>query len=82
MNTDKRKTINILIIQAPAETSLLSTWTGNPVKFNDSVSFVCESENIYFELDKEMPEFNVTSLEGGSWDEPQIWPICLACKLT
>ena len=73
--------INIFIFQPPADTRLISTWTGNPVEFNDSVSFVCQSENIFFELDKEMPEFNVTCLEGGSWDEPEIWPICLACKL-
>ena len=27
-----------------------------------------------------MPEYNVTCLEDGSWDEPAEWPVCFNCE--
>ena len=44
------------------------------------VSYVCESDDLYFEWDRDLPEFNISCLEHGSWDEPKEWPICLECK--
>ena len=55
-------------------------WDGEPVEFNANVSYVCESDDLFFEWDRDLPEFNISCLEGGSWDEPKEWPICLACK--
>ena len=55
-------------------------WDGEPVEFNANVSYVCESDDLFFEWDRDLPEFNISCLEGGSWDEPKEWPSCLACK--
>ena len=57
------------------------TWDNNPVEFMDNVSYVCSDDQIRFEWDREMTEFNVTCLPGGSWTEPEEWPTCLLCKL-
>ena len=70
------------MFQPPPEALLLNTWAGDPVEFSNNVSYVCESEDTYFEWDMEMTEFNVTCLEGGLWSEPEVWPICLPCELT
>ena len=55
-------------------------WDGDPVEFNANVSYVCESDDLFFEWDRDLPEFNISCLEGGIWDEPKEWPICLECK--
>ena len=65
--------------EPPVETRLSSTWDNNPIEFYDNNTYVCQ-EGLYFEWDRDMPEFNITCLPGGAWDEPIIWPICLAGK--
>ena len=64
----------------PPTTRLASTWSGDPVDFYGNVSFVCEEEELYFEWDREMEEFNITCQLGGTWDEPEEWPVCLPSK--
>ena len=64
----------------PPGTRLASTWSGEPVDFYGNVSFVCEEEELYFEWDREMEEFNITCQLGGAWDEPAEWPVCLPSK--
>ena len=64
----------------PAETQLILTWDSEPVEFNDNVSYVCGDQ--YFEWDRDMPEFNITCLEGGTWDAPEVWPICVPSKIS
>ena len=48
------------------------------------VSYVCssgeEEEELFFEWDRDMAEYNVSCLEGGAWDLPAVWPVCLPCK--
>ena len=66
----------------PPEAQLVSTWSGDPVEFHANVSYVCASEDLYFEWDRDMPEYNISCLPGGSWDEPLEWPVCFNCKLT
>ena len=61
-------------------TSLVMLWAGQPVEFYENVSYVCSSEDLYFEWDREMTEFNVTCRPGGQWDQPEEWPSCLKCK--
>ena len=61
----------------PPGTRLASTWSGDPVDFYGNVSFVCEEEELYFEWEREMEEFNVSCLHGGHWDTPDLWPVCL-----
>ena len=63
----------------PAETQLILTWDSEPVEFNDNVSYICGDQ--YFEWDRDMPEFNITCLEGGTWDAPEVWPICVPSKI-
>ena len=53
----------------------------DPVEFFDNVSYVCQDSELYFEWDREMPEYNVTCQPDGSWIEPSVWPICLPCKI-
>ena len=64
----------------PPEAQLMSTWSGDPVEFHANVSYVCASEDLYFEWDRDMPEYNISCLPGGSWDEPLEWPVCFDCK--
>ena len=64
----------------PPGARLASTWSGEPVDFYGNVSFVCEEEELYFEWDRDMEEFNITCELGGNWDEPAEWPICLPSK--
>lgn len=44
------------------------------------MSYKCATEDTYFEWDMDMEEYNVTCLEGGGFDVPDIWPVCLTCK--
>ena len=65
----------------PPELSLLtSTWSGQPVEFQENVSYVCQEEETYFQWDRDQLEFNVTCQPDGSWPEPEEWPVCLSCK--
>ena len=64
----------------PAESGLLLTWTGDPVEFYENVTYVC-AEGTFFEWDREMVEYNISCMEGGSWDKPTVWPVCVPCKL-
>ena len=64
----------------PLEAQVVSTWTGDPVEFHDNVSYVCASEDLYFEEDRDMQEYNISCMPGGSWDEPLEWPVCHNCK--
>ena len=64
----------------PPEAQLVSTWSGDPVEFYGNVSYVCASEDLYFEWDRDLPEYNISCLPGGSWDEPLVWPVCYNCK--
>ena len=64
----------------PEEALIALQWDGNPIEFNGNVSYTCKDENLYFEMDKDMEEYNVTCLEDGSWDVPAEWPVCFNCK--
>ena len=64
----------------PEHSGLTLTWSGDPVEFFENVSYVCEEDDLYFEWDRDMTEYNLTCQPGGSWIEPQEWPICLYCK--
>ena len=65
----------------PDGTNLDMLWSGDPVDFYDNVSYVCNDEEIRFEWDREIIEFNVTCLPGGNWEEVTEWPTCLLCKV-
>ena len=66
--------------QPPEGTGLVSNYEGEAVEFYDNNTYVCQ-EGLYFEWDRDMPEFNIACLPGGAWDEPIVWPICLASKI-
>ena len=65
----------------PEEALLALQWDGQPTEFYGNVSYTCADENLYFEADKDMPEYNITCLEDGSFDEPAEWPVCFKCEL-
>ena len=67
--------------EPPPEAQLISTWSGDPVEFFANVSYVCASEDLHFEWDKHMTEYNISCMPGGSWDEPLEWPVCYNCKI-
>ena len=64
----------------PPDAQLERQWSGDPVEFHDNVSYVCAGDDLYFEWDRAMTEFNITCLDDGSWPEPEEWPICLECR--
>ena len=66
--------------EPPAGTNLHLNWDGSPVNFTHNVSYTCSHEDLYFEWDKRMTVFNVTCLPGGTWNAPDIWPMCIKCK--
>ena len=53
---------------------------GEPVNFTDSVAYVCAGDDLYYEEDRDMTEYNVTCLPGGGWAEPELWPRCVHCE--
>jgi hypothetical protein len=71
--------IYFIVQQPPENTRLILNWDGAPVEFNSSAVYQCESDDIYFEIDKDLEGYNITCLEDGSWDVPEIWPVCLPC---
>ena len=60
---------------------LTTTWSGDPVEFYDNATYVCDGEDLYFEWDRQILEFNVTCLPGGAWELPDEWPRCVPCRL-
>ena len=53
---------------------------GDPVNFTDTVAYVCAGDELYYEEDRDMLEYNVTCLPGGDWAEPDVWPRCVQCE--
>ena len=67
--------------EPPPEAQLMSTWSGDPIEFYANVSYACASEDLHFEWDKDMTEYNISCMPGGSWDKPLEWPVCYNCKI-
>ena len=61
-------------------TELCLCCQGEPVNFTDSVAYVCAGEELYYEQDRDMAEYNVSCLPGGGWAEPELWPRCVHCE--
>lgn len=66
--------------EPPPEANLIRKWDGSPVNFTHNVSYVCSQDDLYFEWDRDLPDYNVTCLPGGSWSTPTVWPICINCE--
>ena len=58
----------------------MSNWDEEPVEFFSNSSYSCAAPDLYFEMDRDLESWNMTCLDDGSWDVPDIWPICLDCK--
>ena len=65
----------------PASSQLRLVWDGAPVNFTHNVSYVCQEEELYFEWDRDMLEYNVECLTDGIWAEPDEWPVCVESKV-
>ena len=57
--------------------NLISNYDGVPVEFFQNTSYRCNSEDVYFENDRDQEVWNLTCLDDGSWETP-IWPRCLS----
>jgi len=55
-------------------------WDGTPVEFHSTVGYRCNKDDLFFEMDKALVQWNMTCLPDGSWDIPDVWPRCLYCK--
>ena len=69
------------MFQPPASSGLKLIWDGSPIEFYGTVGYVCSDKNVFFEMKKDLVQWNVTCLPGGSWDKPKVWPNCVPCKL-
>ena len=58
----------------------MSNWDEEPVEFFSNSSYSCSAPDLYFEMDRDMEYWNMTCLDDGSWDVPDVWPICLDCN--
>ena len=68
--------------QPPEYTLLSLDWDGSPVEFSSNVSYVCGSDDAYFESNREAGEWNLTCLDDGTWEDPKPWPVCLRSILS
>ena len=55
-------------------------WNETPVDFYSTVGYRCKNDSLFFEQDKDLVQWNITCLPGGSWQIPDLWPRCLPCK--
>ena len=57
-------------------------WDGNPVKFNDYVSYKCKS-GYFFEEDRDKVDHKIACKDDGTFDVPknasnvEVWPNCV-----
>jgi len=54
-------------------------WDGNPVEFNAGVGYNC-TKGLFFEMNRDLLQWNLTCLPDGSWKVPEVWPRCVASK--
>ena len=48
-----------------------------PVEFHNTTSYSCNSDSVFFSHDRDAEEWNLTCLESGSWQVPEVWPACI-----
>jgi hypothetical protein len=66
--------------QPPDDSNLVSTWNGVPVGVGANTSYICNSNSVFFEMDRNVPSWNLTCVSGGVWGLPVTWPRCLPSK--
>ena len=67
------------MFQPPPESGMSSMWDGNPVEFNAGVGYKC-TKGLFFEMNRNLLQWNMTCLPDGSWKVPEVWPRCVASK--
>ncbi|TRY76321.1 hypothetical protein TCAL_12023, partial [Tigriopus californicus] len=78
--------------EPPLSFKLHPVWNGDPVSFGEDITYECESDfidgvlddqgdplfsKLFFENERSQNVINVTCLEGGLFDIPNIWPKCV-----
>ena len=63
--------------QPPTNTLLKSNWDGLPITFNSTTGYSCMSDDLFFEIDRDLTSWNLTCYSNGSVTEPPSWPNCL-----
>ena len=60
--------------------NLARDWDGEPVQFGNTTSYSCSKDGVWFEENRDWDMWNITCLEGGTWDTPATLPVCLESK--
>ena len=54
------------------------TWDGvTPYDFYTNATYVCDSDEVFFEEDRTMASFAVQCTDSGRWNLPRVWPRCV-----
>ena len=61
----------------PNNTRVVSNWDGQPITFNATTSYSCDSEDVFFLHDRDLEFWNLTCYSNGSVPEPPEWPVCV-----
>ena len=57
------------------------TWDGvTPYDFYTNATYVCDSDDVFFEHDLLQESFTVMCTDSGRWNTPPVWPRCVESK--
>jgi len=65
----------------PADKGLKHNWNGDPVEFGSNVTYSCARANLFFEVDRDLRNFDLHCLKDGSFEEPANWLSCVSSKV-
>ena len=58
------------------------TWDGvTPYEFYTNATYVCDSDEVFFEHDRNLESFSVMCTDSGRWSLPREWPRCVESEL-
>ena len=52
-----------------------------PLAIYSSLTFQCKEGGFWFFHNKELVSFTVRCIENNTYEEPEVWPYCVPCKL-
>ena len=62
----------------PSDRRVKPTWDGvTPYDFYTNATYVCDSDDVFFEHDLLQESFTVMCTDSGRWNTPPVWPRCV-----
>ena len=62
----------------PSDRRVKPTWDGGtPYDFYTNATYVCDSDDVFFEHDLLQESFTVMCTDSGRWNTPPVWPRCV-----